>query len=170
MPIESTDDVEALYRAHHAEVLAYCARRIGRTDADDVVSEVFAVAWRRRDEIDPATARPWLYGIARGVLSNRWRSRGRHLRLVGKVSGLAETPHETPDVVVVRRESDQEVLSALRRLRSADQEILRLAAWEDLGPTEIALVLDITVEAAKQRLHRAKRRLAAVLDGKGERS
>ena len=41
--------------------------------------------------------------------------------------------------------------------------MLRLWAWEDLRPQEIAVVLGITANAASIRLHRAKGRLAAEL-------
>jgi RNA polymerase sigma-70 factor (ECF subfamily) len=73
----------ALFEKHHAEILAYCVRRIGRTEGEDAAAEVFAVASRRVDEIDWKTVRPWLFGVARGVLANRWRSQHR-LQLVGQ--------------------------------------------------------------------------------------
>lgn len=36
-----------LFDQHYDEVLAYCARRIGRNEADEAAAEVFAIAWRR---------------------------------------------------------------------------------------------------------------------------
>lgn len=39
-----------------------------------------------------------------------------------------------------------------------------LAAWEEMSGPEIAQTLGITVSAAEQRLHRAKKRYARVLD------
>ena len=152
-----------LYEAHYDEVLAYCARRIGRLDADEAAADVFAIAWRRLDEIEWDTVRPWLYGIARGVLSNRWRSARRRQRLLGKVSGLAPDAPALPEEQVVRRAEDTEVLESLQRLRANDREVLMLAAWEELSGPEIAAALGISVPAAEQRLHRAKKRLAATL-------
>ena len=100
-------DIEArftsMFERHYNEVLAYCARRSTRSDADDIAAEVFAVAWRRIEEIDKETVRPWLYGIARGVISNRWRSLKRQDRLTAKVASLAPTSTDDPDVVIVRR-------------------------------------------------------------------
>ena len=83
-----TDDtgnagLQKLFRSHYDEVLAYCARRIGRNEAEDAAADVFAIASRRADEIDWITVRPWLYGIARGVLANQWRSQRRRQRLSG---------------------------------------------------------------------------------------
>jgi RNA polymerase sigma-70 factor (ECF subfamily) len=44
-------------------------------------------------------------------------------------------------------------------MRPKDREVLRLAAWEELSNESIAVVLGCSIEAAAQRLHRAKRRL-----------
>jgi len=160
---EADERLTNLFENHYREVLAYCTRRIGPSDAPDVTSEVFAVACRRLDDIEWETARPWLYGIARGLLANRWRSLHRWRRLSDKIARLSETGAESPEIYYVRREQDREVIDALSRLRDKDQEILRLAAWEELSHAEIASVLDISVAAAEQRLHRAKARLARVL-------
>ena len=69
---------DRLYRAHHSAVLAYCLRRLAPSDAHDVVSEVFTIAWRKI-EARPADdkIRSWLYGIAYRVLSHHWRGRRR---------------------------------------------------------------------------------------------
>ena len=71
-----------IFSSYYEEVLAFAARRVGRNEAEDVAAEVFAIAVRRADEIDWTTARAWLYGIARGVLANRWRTVQRRQRLV----------------------------------------------------------------------------------------
>ncbi|MBT8203016.1 MAG: sigma-70 family RNA polymerase sigma factor [Acidimicrobiia bacterium] len=155
-----------LYEQHYDEVLAFCNRRIDRIEAEDATADVFAVAWRRSDEIDWDTARPWLYGIARGVMANRWRAGRRRMRLFGRIASVTSLAAEGPDVQVVRRAQDQEVLAAVRRLRPRDQEILLLAAWEELTAPEIAVVVSITVSAAEQRVHRAKQRLAKILEAR----
>jgi RNA polymerase sigma-70 factor (ECF subfamily) len=162
-PADADRRITALFDAHYDEVLAYCARRIGRTDADDAATDVFAVAWRRIDEIEWETVRPWLYGIARGVLANRSRSARRRTRLVGRLAGLSPGSPETPESYVVRRDADNEVVAAIREMKPTDQEVLMLAAWEELTAPEIATALDVSTAAAEQRLHRAKKRLAKAL-------
>jgi len=152
-----------LYEAHYDEVLAYYTRRIGRTDGDEAAADVFAVAWRRLDEIDWETVRPFLFGIARSVLANRWRSTRRHRRLLNRMSGLAPVPRELPEDQVVRRAEDEEVLESLRRMKASDREVLMLNSWEELTAPEIAHALGISVSATEQRLHRAKKRLAKIL-------
>jgi RNA polymerase sigma-70 factor, ECF subfamily len=163
MDQDTSTKLTTLFEAHHAEVLAYCVRRIGYAEGEDAAAEVFAVASRRVDDIDWKTVRPWLYGVARGVLANRYRSSHRLHRVTRRVTGLAIAPTDSPDEVVIRNAEARETLSALLRLRPSDREILMLYAWEELGAQDIAQSLGISVDAAKKRLERAKKRFAQVL-------
>lgn len=149
----------SLFAAHYSPVAAYAIRRLGRSDGNDAAAEVFTVAWKKLAKVpgEPETL-PWLYGVARNVVRNAERSRRRRDRLSAKAVSSAE-PDRTTDP-----ERDDEVIQALSRLDSGDQEILRLHAWEDLGPSDIATVMNISAGAAAVRLHRARRRLAAELE------
>ncbi|MEN8238381.1 MAG: RNA polymerase sigma factor [Actinomycetota bacterium] len=152
-----------LYDEHYDEVHAFCARRVGWSDADDVAAEVFTAAWRRIADVDLSFARAWLFGVARKVVLNQWRSTSRRGRLRERIAGVRPSQPEQPEAIVVRRAEDQDVIAALNDLRASDREILRLAAWEELTGPEIAVALNISLSATQQRLHRAKRRLAALL-------
>lgn len=160
-PAEST--FVRLYDEHYDEVHAFCARRVGPDDADDAAAEVFATAWRRIDHVDSASARAWLFGVARKVVLNQWRSTSRRGRLWDRVKGVGSNGPELPETIVVQRAEDEAVIVALNKLSVTDREILRLAAWEELTGPEIAVVLGISLSAVQQRLHRARKRLAARL-------
>ena len=41
-----------IYETHYPAVLAYCVRRVDRSDAEDVANEVFVVLWRNLDMFD----------------------------------------------------------------------------------------------------------------------
>jgi RNA polymerase sigma factor (sigma-70 family) len=69
-----------------------------------------------------------------------------------------------PDELYIVGEESRLVITALESLGRSDQEILRLAAWEELPHAEIADVLGISVHAVRQRLHKAKKRLAKSYD------
>lgn len=152
-----------LYRAHYDQVLAYCGRRVNRTDAEEVANEVFVVLWRKLSTVDGNTALPWLYGVAYRSLGDRFRGMRRRQKLSNRLSGLRAESADRPDEIVVRRAQDQMVIDALDGLRSTDAEILRLAAWEELTAPQIAVVVGCSVSAAEQRVHRAKKRLGKVL-------
>ncbi|MET9836033.1 sigma-70 family RNA polymerase sigma factor [Streptomyces sp. NPDC006385] len=162
----SNDEIfAAAYREHYWAVSRYVARRLdGRmSEVEEVVAEVFTVAWRRRDDL-PATPLPWLYGVARNCLANAVRGYGRRRRLVDRL-GNDDTAHRRHIEAGPDAESPGAwVHEALARLSPADQEVLRLTAWEELGIDEIAVVLGCGSRAASMRLHRARRRLRAEID------
>ncbi|MFV1999418.1 MAG: RNA polymerase sigma factor [Acidimicrobiia bacterium] len=163
--MDPTADVRftRMYEAYYADVLAYWARRVSRTEAEDVANEVFTVLWRKLDGIDEESTIAWLYGVAHRTIANRWRGNSRRNRLQERLGGLGVETSEPIDVVVVRRDEDRKVLDAMAKLKAADQEVLRLPAWEELSAPQIADVVGCSVSAAEQRLHRAKKRLTKVL-------
>lgn len=141
---------EALAREVIEPVRRFLARRTDADTAQDVLSESLLVLWRRFDEV-PENALPWAYGVARGCLQNAERSRRRQARVAAKLAGQPVEPHPTA--------TDPRLAEALDDLPDRDRELLRLWAWEQLTPTEIAEVLDTTPNAVSIRLHRAKGKL-----------
>jgi RNA polymerase sigma factor (sigma-70 family) len=153
-----------LYEEHVLEVLAYCTRRLGATDAADACSETFLVAWRRFDDLPPAPKTlPYLYGIANKVVSNQFRSLRRRTRLDAKLGALGVSVAPDPAVVFLQSAHDAEVVAAVRRLKPKDREIVMLYAWEDLSRETIAELVGMTRAAVDQRMHRANQRLARIL-------
>lgn len=152
---------EDVYKRYYRHVRAYCARR-ANSDVQDLVAEVFLVAWRRIDEVpEGSDGLPWLYGVAFRVLKRRWRSHLRRGRAFDRLGSMVDVDSDAlPDVVVIQRYEYRLVREAASRLRNIDQEILRLTLWEELSHAEVAKVLDINADAVKQRAHRARRRLA----------
>jgi RNA polymerase sigma-70 factor (ECF subfamily) len=155
-----------LFAEHYRDVLRYAIRRIGRDDAEDSTAMVFATAWRRIDELpDDDAALLWLYGVARRVLANQLRGQRRRQRLLAR---LISQPREV-NVASNRRDDATAlvVLDALSRLKPADQEVLRLTAWEGLSHAEIGRVLGVLEGTVAVRLHRARRRMERHLRSTG---
>lgn len=146
----------------------YALRRAPtQADAEDVVAETYAIAWRKRQQIpaQPDTL-PWLYGVARRVLANSRRSGNRWDRLRAKVGGqrnISAAP--APDAIV----EHQPVHLALAQLPDQDREVLRLLAWEQLSQAEVAVVMGTSENAIALRASRARKKLAEILD-KADRS
>ena len=147
---------EQLYRAHAGAVRKYAVRRVGSDAiADDVVSDVFLVVWRRLDDV-PGRPLPWLLAIARRALANRRRSERRAVALSDRVASLRR-PVAAPAQIGDR------LLDALSTLPEPDRELLMLVAWEGLEVSEIGQLLGVQSGTVAVRLHRARRRLAAAL-------
>lgn len=150
-----------LYDANFGPVLGYALRRCPQPeDAADVVSEVFLLAWRRLDDAPPGDARPWLFGVARNVLSNQQRSRRRRDRLAGRLRSVL-TREVVPDPAAHSVQQD-EVRRTLAKLSADDRELLTLVGWDGLEPGEAAHVLGISAGAARMRLSRARQRFRAL--------
>lgn len=147
--------LERLVEDHHSRLYAFALRRVGPDSAEDVIAEVFAAAWRRREDV-PEDAVTWLYQAARNAVLHEQRSfsRRRNLRSALRLVRPAE---QTPS-------GHMEVEAVLQQLSPIDAEILRLSIWDQLRPSEIAAVLEITPEAARARLMRARTRARRIYE------
>ena len=156
--VSRRDRFSALYEENYHRILGYALRRTDSSEAADVVAETFTTAWRRLDAVpEGEEARLWLYGTARRVLANHHRAQRRRERLTGRLNELASPPLEP------ERDEVGALSAAFARLREDERELLTLAGWEELGAAEIAEVLGCSRNAARIRLHRARRRLAREL-------
>jgi RNA polymerase sigma-70 factor, ECF subfamily len=154
----------AMYRRHARAVHDYAWRRVGDTAAD-VVSETFLVAWRRMPPLPDDEVLPWLLGVARRVVANAVRARSRDVRLdrhlrAALAAGVSVIEPDHAQELCAR----DEVLRSLALLNPRDQEALQLVAWEGLEIRDAARVVGCSATAFAVRLHRARRRLAQLLN------
>jgi RNA polymerase sigma-70 factor (ECF subfamily) len=147
---------EDFFRAHYDRLFQYVARRSPSARVDDVVAGTFVVAWKKFAEVDNPSL-PWLYRIASFEMKNSARFARRHSRDVDLDASLflVAPEHESVD--------SGPVLEAIVKLSQADQEVLRLIHWEELTRDEVAMVLNLTVNATNVRYHRALARLEWLL-------
>lgn len=127
---------------------------------DDLVADVFVTVWKRIEDVPPeAEVRPWLYRIAYLTTSNHWRRSSRKKKLDEKLEALGVPGQTTLIDQVVARDEVRSALAVLDGLGAKDREVIKLSVWEHLSSDDIAAVLDLTPLAARQRLHRARKRL-----------
>jgi RNA polymerase sigma-70 factor (ECF subfamily) len=148
--------LEALWATHASAVLAYARRRADRATADDVLSDVFTVAWRCLDDVSD-DARAWLLACARRSLGNHRRAGRRSLRLLSRLA--ATSAPAAPPLTL----GDGTLARALATLSERDREALLLTAWEGLSGERAAAVLGCSPQAFRVRAHRARQRLASAL-------
>ena len=161
---EPSDDpitrFRTLYKSTFSGIYAYAARALvpDQSEIDDVVADVYLVAWRRIAELPQSPQdRLWLFGVARNIVRNTRRSTNRRHLLVDRI-------HRQPQLPVGSSEpSDVDVTDALRRLSPNEREVMQLVVWDGLSPTETAEVLGCSVNVVQVRLHRARRRLVRSL-------
>jgi RNA polymerase sigma-70 factor, ECF subfamily len=156
------EDFTDLYAQHYRQVYSYAVSRAGRQLAEEVVSEVFLIAWRRLADV-PEPALPWLLAVTRNVVIDQFRAAARRQTVAELQAWAAEARASSTDVAdqVAERFA---VIAALAALSEADRELLMLVAWQGLRPRQAAQVLGCSTAALSVRLHRARRRLEHAMD------
>ena len=150
---------EELFRTHYRAVDAFVVAQFPDVDRAEVMSQTWATAWRRLDEIPVEAERGWLVGVANNTALNATRGQRRReardqayatMRPRGTVS-LHD--HDLPPETV------EQLTSAFGALSSRDREIIQLAAFDGLTGADLAAALGISPGTAAVRLHRARQRL-----------
>jgi RNA polymerase sigma-70 factor, ECF subfamily len=140
---------ERVYRFH-------LARSRDADAAHDLTAETFAQAWlgraRFRDEAG-GSAGPWLFGIARHLLSASVR-RGRLERAATERLGLLERLDREAATVPPEESWLDALDEALAELPESQLEALRLRFDDDLPYDGLASSLGTTPQAARVRVHR----------------
>ncbi|MGY1916909.1 RNA polymerase sigma factor [Blastococcus sp. HT6-30] len=165
--VDDPAEFAALFDRHAATVHRYLGRRVGEL-ADDLLSEVFLVAFRRRAAYRPehVEVRPWLLGIATNVVHGHRRTEQRRYRALARAAAEPERHGEDPGDAADRLDAQAlrgPLAAALAGLKPRDRDALLLLAWGQLGYEEIAAVLDVPVGTVRSRLHRARRQTRAAL-------
>jgi RNA polymerase sigma factor (sigma-70 family) len=159
---ESRLAFEALYRESRDDVYAYVAGLLrDRSAAEEVTSQAFERAWRKRRQLDRGrgTPRTWLFGIARNAALDELRRRSRHAH--APEAEAADAPASNPADAAVDRAVLRQALDALT---GRERELVALKFFAGLSNTEIAAVIRTSETNAGTRLHRVIEKLRRSID------
>ena len=150
-------DAESLFALHRQGVLRYLCRVVGRPDtAQDLTQEVFLRVTRTRvPDADPSGHRAWVFKIARNLVLNHVRDGMRRGQPVALIDSSAPATQEM--AVAIKQ--------AIGALAEGDRDVFLLRESAGLSYGEIAVACDLTVEAVRARLRRAREQLRDALDG-----
>jgi RNA polymerase sigma-70 factor (ECF subfamily) len=163
---------ESLVRRYQYQVANLIYVTMGsRDDVDDIAQEVFIRVYKSlpRFKFD-ASFFSWVYRITMNLCIDEIRK--RKIRKVLSLDFLTEDAleksrknkdHSMPSDSMLLDERRQIVQSALQRLKPEHRDILVLREYKDLGYSEIAEALDISLEAVKSRIFRARSELKILL-------
>jgi len=164
-----------IFDRHAPVLLGYLVRRVGRDEAENLVGELFRVAFESRSRYDLSRpdARPWLYGIAANLVMKHHRSTKLHH---GAMQHLALVRQELPDGSFDERfvndVANAQVLAEINTLMDGlperDREVAFLYAWQELSYNDIAAALDIPVGTVRSRLNRVRSMLRELRASSGE--
>ena len=170
--VQEPEAFAQFYRRHAEALLTYLARRVHDADlALELAAESFAQAYvgraRFRGSTD-AEAAAWLYGIARRQLALYFRKGNVERRALQRLRIAVPRFDEEQRARVAELAELGDLRAALRieleRLSRAQREALRLRVVEELPYTEVARRLEISEGAARARVARGLKALAAAMD------
>ncbi len=125
------------------------------TLSEDIAQETFWAAWRERATLlDPTRLRAWLCGIARNMANNAMR-RTRPSESLDRQSEQSGGKPEPSDEAASREEQSL-VWQALEEIPETYREPLILFHREHQSVAEVALTLELSPDAVKQRLSRGR--------------
>ncbi len=161
---------ENFMERHQASVFRFIQTLTSeRADAEDALQETFVSAWRSASTFrGTGSARAWVLTIARNAVRRQHRRRAGEpaeflsLDDLGLHAGWGSAA-TTPEELFARLEDRVIVERALALLSDEDRQILILRDLEGFAGEEVAELLDLSLAAAKSRLHRARLRLTAAL-------
>jgi RNA polymerase sigma factor (sigma-70 family) len=167
VPEDEDTRFEQLFRDHSEAIYRFCLRHARDHElAEDARSTVFTEAWRRRSEVDLVgqAPRPWLYGVARNVLRNQWRSDRRHASALRRVPG-PRADFDSVEEIAERADAATNAtlaLALLGRLSPGEREVVTLCLVCGLSYAATARELNLPLGTVRSRLSRARVRLNAL--------
>lgn len=151
-------DLGQLFDLHGPYLLRVAHRLTGRRDlAEDLVQEVFLIAWKRREElVDPDGMRTWLYRVTVNVVRHRRRSEGRYSGVLDRFKQLFSPRERGPDALLESKYTGERVHQVIAKLSPKQAEVFVLFELEELDGAEIASILDIPLNTVWSRLRLAR--------------
>ena len=149
----------ATFRQHLPEVSKFLVRRVARDEVDDLASEIFEIAWRKRSSFTQGSELAWLYRIGGYVIANHRRKEAKR----GAWLPLLDTDASAPSAESLGI-ANVSIAQAWGALKPAERNILALSAFDGLSVNDLAVALEITPNTASQRLGRARKKFAEKLD------
>ena len=138
-------------------------------DQDDCLAEVAMKVWDKIGSFDPEKGKllPWLTAVTRNCALNRARANKKELSLE-ELPGDTPSPLPTPEEAVLRRERQEQLLSALKQLEQKDQLIFYRKYYYLQSTAQIAAEMGLTCRGVEGRLYRIKQKLRAWMGGDGD--
>ncbi len=171
-------DPVAVFETYRDRIYRYALRLVrDPAEADDLVQDTFMRAHTRMASLrDPSAAGTWLFRIATNLAHDRFRSAsssGGRIRSLDRPAEEGRPPasaqladEEAPriDEVIEKEEMSECVRDYIDGLPDDYRAVLLLKDLQGLTNPEIAEMLECSVATVKIRLHRARRKLKAVLE------
>jgi RNA polymerase sigma-70 factor (ECF subfamily) len=147
-----------LYESYAADVYRFAFWLSGNAaDAEDITSETFIRAWVKHSSIRTGTLKAYLFTIARNLYLESKRNTPQQISL----EDFYPDPNPGPEQLVEAQFDILRVQNFLQTLPEIDRAAFIMRVQHELPYAEIALGLEISLSAAKVKVHRVRKKLIA---------
>jgi len=157
------NDTRYAHRELEERLRPFVARRVPKSDVEDVLQDVFLRAQRALPDLrDEEHFGAWIYRVARSAIAESHRQRARHPLLAAEEP---EPPAMTDlsDPTPLEAEVAAYLVPLISRLPSPYREALTLTELDGLTQQAAADALGISLSGAKSRVQRGREKLRALL-------
>tara|TARA_B100000900_G_scaffold399128_1_gene401300 strand:+ start:47 stop:631 length:585 start_codon:yes stop_codon:yes gene_type:complete len=160
---------EQLVLRHQELVFSLAYKLTGNREmANDVAQESFIRAWKAIEKFrGDSTFSTWIYRITVNTAWTLRKKAKKHntLNIDDTYEPIVIDEKKDPELVAINSDLSSVLVNALDKLPLDQRIIVELKNIEGRSHKEIADYLDISVTAAKVRLHRAHQKLRLILEG-----
>ena len=155
-------------------VFNLCYRMLGNSEAaEDAAQETFWRAFQSIKKYNPDRSfATWLLSIAAHYCIDQHRKRKLPVLDIDDILAETAPDHNTPnpEAVTMQKEHQTQIQALLNELSELDRASIVLRYWHECSEEEISQVLDISINAVKSRLHRARKKLAVAWQSQNQTS
>ena len=159
---------EQLVIRHQELVFSLAYKLTGNREmANDVAQEAFIRAWKAIEKFrGDSTFSTWIYRITVNTAWTLRKKAKKHntLNIDDTYEPIVIDEKKDPELVAINSDLSSVLISALDKIPIEQRIIVELKNIEGRSHKEIADYLDISVTAAKVRLHRAHQKLRQILE------
>lgn len=135
---------------------------ISEEDVEEIISDVFLALWKNSANLAEETRiKPYLAGIAKNVLKNKYRKTKMDYSISDYEEQLMIS--YTLETISEEREQNEMIRKSLSNLKQEEYQIFMAFYYENKKIKEIAKRLDISEGKVKVILHRVRKKLKARL-------
>ena len=159
---------EQLVIRHQDLVFSLAYKLTGNREmANDVAQEAFIRAWKAIEKFrGDSTFSTWIYRITVNTAWTLRKKAKKHntLNIDDTYEPIVIDEKKDPELVAINSDLSSVLINALDKIPIEQRIIVELKNIEGRSHKEIADYLDISVTAAKVRLHRAHQKLRQILE------
>ena len=158
--------MERFYKTYQGQILAYAKSRLQHyEDAIEIVNEVMLEVWRGKNRFkNKSKVSTWLFGIAHHKVVDKIRKLERQ-QAKSPIENKDDNEHTPASDTLLERYQDQLLIKkSMKFLSQAQQQVLYLVFYKDMGYPEIAKILGCPEGTVKTRVLYAKQKIRAELE------